>query len=207
MGNTQDVFIDFEDETNGMTLKYWENDKYINSYLNSQSENRGTINISSAIPIIKNILSDFNKRVKILEVGSGNGYNTNMIKNKLSNHIDYLKATDMKVFDKNYYDIEQMLSHEAVNKYGKYIDILLLVSPPPIGFMDYYAIKSYQNIDSRKKKHIIYLGEMGSADGATGMYPYMLENKYWKLKDRKEFKRRELFENDICIKEVFYFTN
>tara|TARA_B110000037_G_C17093522_1_gene495015 strand:+ start:1474 stop:2112 length:639 start_codon:yes stop_codon:yes gene_type:complete len=205
MGNSQSEHIDFEKETNSMTKKFWNEDKYLYNHVNKQYENRGTVNLDTVIPILGNIFNNFNKKINILEVGSGNGFNTKLIYNNLSKYIDELKATDIQIHSPSYFKIEKLKSHDAVYKYGKDIDILMLISPPCIGFMDYYAIKTYELLNSDKDKYVIYIGELGASDGATGMYKYMMEESEWNLIKSVEFSETMLMYGEYCVKEVFLF--
>ena len=111
----------------------------------------------------------------------------------------------MKLFEPSYFPINKLLSHEAVIKYSNSINILMLNSPPCVGYMDYYAIKEYENLNITKNKYIIYIGEMGASDGATGMYSYMFNHKHWKIKHQIEIYTKLTPFGDEVTKELYFF--
>lgn len=149
------------------------------------------------------IVKNNENSLTVLEVGSGNSYNTNLFAEKFDNI--KIIATDLQKFNPNYFQIEQLLSHEAVYKYGSEADILLMISPPCVGFMDYYAIKSYENVESKKEKYLIFVGEMGASDGSEGIYHYLIDGEIWNLVCRNLFHHGTYLFGGNIEKEVFLF--
>ena len=205
---SREEVVDFEKLTENRTKDFWKNvDTKSISY--AQFKNHGTRDVTKALPIISDILKTFfkDKKPDILEVGSGNGYNTKKIYDEIKDSIGSLTATDMIERELTYYDIEKMKSHEAVKKND--CDILLFVSPPPNrNYMDYYAIKEYEESkNDGKDKNIIFVGELGAGDGTSGMYNYMMKHKQWKCKKRVLFRKYELpMGAGTAEREVFYFS-
>ena len=204
---SQEIITDYDQVTNNMKLKFWEDPDYLKHCSNCQNENTGTYNIQTTIPFLqkyfKLIELNMGHKLTILDVGSGNGYNTNLLATTFTD-IKFI-ATDMQKFEPSYYPIEKILSHNAVNKYGALVDIIMLISPPCTGFMDYYAIKHYENISSKKEKYLIIIGELGASDGSEGMYDYLVHKNSWNLINRDIFYEYiDMFGNEM-IKEVFLF--
>ena len=173
--------------TNGRTLKFWEDEEYTKSHFNdgtgiARYMCEATRAISRAINL------EFKKEpLHILEVGSGSGKATKMISDELSKNRDIkLVATDMNKYEPSDYPIEQLLSHDAVKKYGSTIDILFIIRPPPEGYLDYYAIKEYEMIKSSKPKYVLFVGEMGQADGCDEIHDYMHYDSNWNCIDYTE---------------------
>lgn len=81
-------------------------------------------------------------------------------------------ATDL--YDHQYKELEivtNLPSEEAVKKFGEECDLLMLISPVPDNFMDYYAIKEFENFEKvDDKKYVLFFGELGASDGGPGMY-------------------------------------
>ena len=192
--SSQNQIIDLEEATENRTLKPWEIE---NRFLNDT--NQGTVPLDNAFPIIQKILNTFKNHVNILEVGSGNGYNTKKIAEL--NNIASLKATDIYDYKKRYYEVSVESSDDAVKNYIGDIDILLIISPPPNdGYMDYYAIKEYELKSQSSPKYLIFIGELGASDGTTGIYQY-LTNQHKKLSDWVEISN-ELYRLDSRISIV-----
>ena len=120
--SSQNQIIDLEEATENRTLKPWEIE---NRFLNDTDQ--GTVPLDDAFPIIQKILNTFKNHVNILEVGSGNGYNTKKIAEL--NNIASLKATDIYDYKKRYYEVSVESSDCAVKNYIGDIDILLIISP------------------------------------------------------------------------------
>ena len=142
---------------------------------------------------------------KILEVGAGSGWHTKNIISKFS--FLNIISTDYIIPDVCYHKIYRYLSHQAVKEFEGQFHALLLISPPPNIYVDYYAIKEYELQKTKKRKIVIYIGELGASDGGRGMYKYMLENSIWKLIHRKVLKESVDALGGPCIKELFVFTD
>lgn len=203
---SQAIVVDFEEVTQNRTLTPWEDLKKNRCYqLMINEPRRGTVYIKPALPYMKKIFDSFSHPIDILEVGSGNGFNTNIIA-KLKN-INSLTASDVVVYEKSYYDVKNMLSHDAVKAYPGNIDMLLMVSPPPEGFMDYYAIKEYELKLQKNPKYLMILGELGASDGTDGIYQYLISGTQsdWSLISKHDFsKKTDIFGGD-CTKSVYFF--
>ena len=204
--------VDIEKETKNRTLKFWEQENYDTMVHKDFYPNSGTLNDTSILRAFESDLIDvlFPDNVKhenfeILDIGSGNGWH---IKNIMEKY-PFLKitATDYFIPETHYRPILKYLSHEAVKKFEGKFNALMFISPPPMLYVDYYAIKEYELQKSDQKKIIIYIGELGASDGGKGMYKYMLENSYWKLVHRKEiYVGKDIFGGE-SMKEIFVFTN
>ena len=100
---------------------------------------------------------------------------------------------------------DKLPSEKAVIKYGKEVNVLLLISPLPNNYMDYYAIKEFELIGG---KYIVYIGELGASDGGEGMYNYMINESSWKLLSRDLLlKTRDILFGGDVEKEIFLFEN
>ena len=106
-------------------------------------------------------MANFLKGKKVLEVMSGNGFFSRMLKEKGVNLI----STDLYVGNDNPYglvkvldkDIERIDAIEAVEKYGKEVDYVIMSWPPynkPIGSQ---VVKKIKEVCPNVK--IIYIGE------------------------------------------------
>lgn len=142
---------------------------------------------------------------KILEVGAGSGWHTKNIISKFP--FLNIISTDYIIPEVCYYKVDQYLSHQAVKEFEGQFHALLLISPPPNIYVDYYAIKEYELQKTKKRKIVIYIGELGASDGGRGMYKYMLENPIWKLIHRKVLNESVDPLGGPCIKELFVFTD
>ena len=181
LNSSRNEKIDLEVQTQNRTIRFWEQDDYCNSSPNLElAEGQTTLNPS----IISNAVIHiglFIKVVKpsstgILEVCAGNG-----IVAKTLSSLTSVIATDFKLHPFRTYRVEKLLSHEAVEKYMNDPDIaiLLMVSPPPETYSDYYAIKSWER--RPETKYVIFIGELGASDGGRGMYRYMIYDSDWRL--------------------------
>jgi len=205
--------IDFDEKTDKCNINFWVNCK--KNPIWTQEENHGTLFPSSIVCACREIASyfekinnDFTKKLNILEVGSGNGYNTRIINVMLNQVIKTtIIATDLFSYEPSYFNIHSnILSHDAVKKYGNDCNVLMLISPPCHDFMDYYAIKTFEEIND-KEKFIIYIGELGASDGAEGMYNYMMNHDLWKLEHRSLVIKFPDVYGGNTIKEAFIFKS
>ena len=204
--------VDIEKETKNRTLKFWEQENYDTMVFKDFYPNSGTLNDTTILRAFESDLIDvlfpdnvIHENFEILDIGSGNGWH---IKNIMEKY-PFLKiiATDYFIPETHYRPILKYLSHEAVKEYEGKFNALMLISPSPMLYVDYYAIKEYELQKSDQKKIIIYIGELGASDGGKGMYKYMLENSYWKLVHRKEIDVGKDLLGGKLIKEIFVFTN
>lgn len=218
---SRETKTDFESVTKNRTLEFWNDPIYVNKIKLGQIENQGTLprgDIVKACEIIKLFFKEHNiVKPKILEIGSGNGFNTKIIYEELRPFEVEIIATDYVDFNTKYFNVEpNMLSQNAVKKYNGLFDILLLVSPLPFGYMDYYAIKEYELQENSKEKFankfankfVIFIGELGASDGAAGMFKYMLFDSCWKCIYREMIYRE--YKSDFIgfiEKEIFIFSN
>ena len=129
---------------------------------------------------------------------------------------------------------DQLNCVDAVEKYGKTCNVLLLISPPPytersvlnlyendqmgysdklkdLGYGDYYACKDFikqtlENNTDDVPKRIIFIGELGASDGSSGMYKFLMENNSLKLELRELLNgpNKDIFGGSI-FKELFIF--
>lgn len=167
------------------------------------------------------------KTIRVLEVMAGFCTSSKIIYNCLSESvvIESWKCTDLFNYDielENNIEFEQLNSIDAVDKYGKSSNVLLMVSPPPGGgnsdkiidvnsskfevYGDYYACRNYININKEEyDKYIVFVGELGASDGSEGMYNFLIENKNLKLIQRDVvYQSTDVYGGDI-IKELFVF--
>lgn len=221
--------VDFESETKNRTHEFWKGSYY--KYKSKETnEFEGTICKTYMRRVKRYLLDFFGKhpklRVDILEIGGGNGFNTKLVFDSLSElgSLDVPKefkliSTDLFEYETKYYQVESdILSHEAVKKYSGQFNILLMISPMynshgVYSYMDYYAIKEFELIDMKEIKYIIFIGELGASDGTVGMYKYMLESSYWRLIYRNKVNVCEQCIDDYYCdydnieKEFFIFDN
>ena len=209
---SREINCDIEEITNNRTKEFWKDNGYEKDSRRTQDINTGTLDEFTIIKASQ-VINAYVKTIenpKILEIGSGNGYNTRIISNELKKEISNLEfvATDLFAYDPSYFNIETgLLSHDAVKKYEGKFNILLLISPLPHNYMDYYAIKEFENIQIDEPKYIIFIGELGASDGGEGMYQYLLNESCWKLKYRKMLLCSRDILGGTIEKELFIFMN
>lgn len=134
----------------------------------------------------------FPKTNNVLEIMAGNCVASGIIKP----YIDHEKWICTDLFAPS----EELDAIEAVEKYGEWADVLMIISPPPYsqhtnengtlifngGYGDYFACKKFIN-KAKKEKFIIILGELGAGDGTEGIYNYLLEHPKLKLITREQY--------------------
>jgi len=185
-------------ESLDLSNKFYECPSYKTKRFNCQNKNGGTMNLKNTcfIESLTTILEMLDlKHPRILEVASGNGYNTDIVyncvkANMISDAGFSFIATDLLEHQPSFFNVEpNMASEKAVEKYGDTTDVLLLISPPPNVYVDFYAIRTFELIhkdtDPTKQKYVIFFGELGASDGGPGMYNYMINGDTWKLLYRK----------------------
>ena len=202
--------IDIEFNTKNRTDKFYETEEYTQNFLNSQHAQRGTLTFPcNFTELFSELLKEIKKeKLNVLEVGSGNGHNSLIIKNIFENNkrLEKFVATDLLDHESKELDIlTGFPSEEAVKKFGKDTDVLLLVCPPPNCYVDYYAIKEFEETKTNKTKYVIFIGELGASDGGKGMYKYMTEKSKWKTNYRKILKEGLDCFGGEYIKELFLF--
>lgn len=172
MEQSRNNIVDIEQLTKNRTVKFYNDEGYSTPTFAYALDNYDT-KIKQFVKTANSILP---KNSTILEVCSGNGKNTKYIQSLFGKHII---ATDINPFSEeaSYYPVERLSSDQAVAKYGDSCNVLLIISPPPNNYSDYYAIKPFGN---KKGKFVIYFGELGASDGGDGMWNYMMNSGEWK---------------------------
>lgn len=169
--------------------------------------------LESAALIIHNYFLD-KSPLFILEIMAGNGCASEIVCNKLETSLNIEKwtATDIQNLPQSgsILVIPECDSVEAISRYGKTHNTLLMISPPPSsnksdinGYGDYFAIKKWTELDN--SQYIIIVGELGASDGSEGMYGFMMTHPVWKCVERKmAYLGTDMFGGNI-EKEVFIF--
>lgn len=147
-----------------------------------------------------------------LEVGAGNGYNSKILHDALVEASKERKI-EVKYVATDLYEhpcrglavLPDLPSDKAVEKFGADSDILILMSPPNGIYMDYYAIFPFQ-AQSKRPRFLLFVGELGAADGGLGMHYFLLGPKsQWTLVSRTLVeKHTDIFGGD-CEKEALLF--
>lgn len=230
--NTRDLnvkLIDNIDQYENIVKKNWkESIKDIANYISKGKSTLPTISMIKAGQIIGQFLLtclNLNKLtgpIKIIEPLAANGVASKNIFNEIKSKINDLiyVASDIQnlshLMDSNSYDVEFDIDCvDSINKHQEGSEILLLVSPPPYsydpnsgiepnGFVDYFAIKQWTRLN---KKILIYIGEMGSSDGTSGMYHYMMNHPIWKLKFSKVLVESPDIFGRMIQKEIYIYFN
>jgi hypothetical protein len=213
--------VDIEKATKNRTVRFWEEPKY-----NPHRYEETTLETFTLERANKHLADVDLPKLKILEVCAGSGIASNIV---LPN-ADIIK-TDL--FESVSNNVIACDSKTAVEKYGNDCNALLLISPPPNVYADYYAIRTFEelNIDKIKnnsaeeksteqttiteiksteekntKKYLIYIGELGASDGGDGMYQYLLgDDTKWNLMHRAMLSLGKDGFGGNCEKELFVF--
>jgi hypothetical protein len=204
IGSTRDEEIDLEKATNNRTYEFWKANEFQNYNKMMAVRYQEKPPIEQIVSTVKQYIQEQQlEKSTILEIGSGDGFKTKIFQQSWTIPII---ATDILELTPSYYNVEKMPSHEAVKKYDGKFDILLMVYPLPGVYMDYYAIKEFElSKNSSKPKHLIYVGELGAADGGPGMYNYLLNHADWKLQKRVVFDAfKDIFDMPSA-REIFIF--
>ena len=164
-------------------IKNWTESNIIDRTQTRRSSCLSKNTIKAAYVFIKQYLISITEiqSLSILEIFSGNCVASIDIFNELkpeswvctdiTRYHDNLNLKRNMIFDK-------LNTIEAIQKYGKSANILIMVSAP-FGdhYADYYACNDFiQQAQSLyyvgKPKYIIFIGELGASDGSNGMYKY-----------------------------------
>lgn len=137
----------------------------VNSRCDRQVPESGTQPVEKAIPfflkVLQMITTMLQAKPTILEVGAGNGWNTEKLQK-----VSGLKwtATDIQKHEPSYCPIDILSAKEAISEVPW--NTLLMVSPTPNVPWSLNAIKHAMKI----KDHffLIFFGEMGHSDGSPG---------------------------------------
>jgi hypothetical protein len=173
----------------------------------------------------------------ILEVGAGNCRASRILMSHMASLVDQWICTDIIAWVPSPVTVSDLVfdpvhAVDAVAKYGRACDVLLMVCPSPPrsksrsghaleGFSDYYSVvdfiaQSYstakQNdaLQPRPTPHstpriIIFIGELGVADGSPGMYKFMLAHPQLVLRRREIILSGMIGPYDKIEREVFIF--
>ena len=182
---SRSTFVDLEQETKNRTIEFWKDEDFKPfQFLNTMTLGENAIKKASHLICQVIIKEKIHVPLQILEVGSGSGLASKILTDHLTeqkiNHTIIKTDIAQNEFLKTQSIETCVLSHDAVKKYGMTSNILLLISPPPKCYMDYYAIKEYE-LQPGDEKYVIYIGELGASDGGEGMYLYMKKNSIWDL--------------------------
>jgi len=184
--------------------------------VNCQNVTRSTmecLTLKHAGKDIKSFLVKSNSTLRILEIGAGNRVATALVTSEFIDCIDSLTTTDILNFDSQYSNIQfdVLNSVEAVKKYGRGVNTLLIIAPYPADLndqescSDYYACKDFISQTLTEGKLIIFIGELGASDGTCGMYLYLMDNPRLELLSRTpiHFYKHEMLGQ--VEKELFIF--
>ena len=215
MGNSslrlsRNCVVDLEKITKNRTIDFYSSDAFLKKDINCQYKDRGTVNID--LDVFKKSFIDMVKKtglskINILEVGSGNGHNSLFVKSLIEKDLKVdltFIATDLQEHPDQEMKIHKLPAEKAVQKHGNESNVLLLISPPPNCYMDYYAIKEFESSKS-DPKYIIYFGELGASDGGNGMYQYMMNLSKWSLLQREMIYDAKDSLGGPLEKELFLF--
>lgn len=182
--HSRSAFFDLEQRTKNRTVEFWKSPDFKPfQFLDTITLGENAIKKAS-IALCRVIKEKIPTPLRILEVGAGSGLASKIMIDQLTEYkIDHaILKTDMAENESlKAAGIETgLLSHDAVKKYGTQSDMLLLISPPPKCYMDYYAIKEFE-LQPGDEKYVVYIGELGASDGGEGMYLYMMKDSIWDL--------------------------
>lgn len=158
-------------------------------------------------------------KLNVLEVFAGNCQASKVFIEEAKPLIGRWICTDIAKYtienNKNTFTFDQLHAVAAVDKYGADADILLMICPPytsygsetQIGgdsYADYYACYDFiaQARRVSEPKFIVFVGEVGGADGSSGMYKYLLCNKDLDVKLRVEVNQAADIFGGICSREL-----
>jgi hypothetical protein len=184
----------------------------LHDYKNLHFNQGGPFLDESCLIIAGQKIGEFFKNISfephILEVCAGNGKSSFIIRIEILNFIDCpMISTDLYHYDNidsSHIVNSNIDSSNAVDLYGEDTNTLLLVSPPPGFYVDYFAISKWEKLSG--ERYILYLGELGASDGGEGMYKYMLESPIWKLELRYMLSKNVDCFGSPVEKELFIFS-
>lgn len=216
-------------ETRKRIMSSWTSENILSSILNSSQGKKAESTLCLATITKAGILiSDYfsshqqdTKNIRILEVMAGNCVSSSYVYEKLSEFKCTWVATDMITYPTRIQSIPFVECNpvEAVSKFGKLSDILLMISPTPcsssidepdkkdLGYADYYASSDFiEQTKPGENKHIIIVGELGASDGSEGMYNYLMKHINLELVVREMiYEGKDTFGGNI-EKELFIFA-
>jgi len=207
---SRDMVCDLKSVTMNGTIDFYSSQSFLKRKQNNQIKGCGTIDIDNDVfkkAFINIIKLTGLTNLNILEVGSGNGHNSLFVKTLIEKELKInptFIATDLQEHSDQEMKILKLSSERAVRHYGDKSNILLLISPPPNCYMDYYAISEFESSTS-DPKYIIYFGELGASDGGVGMYQYMMNLSKWNLVQRDMIYKMTDSYGGPLEKELFLF--
>ena len=223
------------DDYRELIKSYWNSTKYQDNVVNNAEHT--TIDIDKLI-YAGYLLSNYfhnNKftTINILEIGCGSGLASRIIYEQLTskNNINMISTELQSTGDTSHNNIHfeyGIDSIDAVQKYGEYCNVLMMISPPPGGletsyikspaditsdnafYMDYFAVNDFYHM---KKKlfhdlYVVIIGELGASDGTIGIYKYFFDqDSIWTNIYKKDIdKYKDMFGCD-CTKTLYIFKN
>jgi hypothetical protein len=200
--------INVDEINRQMNTPVWTSPKYKDFYFNQGGPFLRPETLYKAGENIGDFFKSISFTPHILEVCAGNGNSSFIILQEILKKFSCtIISTDLYNYDNNNsshivksnYD-----SGKAVDSFGIDTNTLLLISPPPGMYADYFAISKWEKLPGTR--FILYVGELGASDGGEGMYRYMMESTIWKL----DFRNMLSFDNDMfggrVEKELFIFS-
>ena len=182
--HSRSAFFDLEQRTKNRTVEFWKSPEFKPfQYLDTMTLGENAIKKASHL-LGQAIKEKIPVPLRILEVGSGSGLASKIMTDHLTEQKIYHTIIKTDMADEESLKTQGIetgiLSHNAVKKYGMASNMLLLISPPPKCYMDYYAIKEFE-LQEGDEKYVVYIGELGASDGGEGMYLYMKKDSIWDL--------------------------
>lgn len=193
-------------ETNFCNEQFWLEPDYKDEFFNHEGPFMSEQAVRDAGICSGCYFKNIQTKIKILEIGAGNGKNSKVFITNFANKVENVeyKGTDLFSYPNPEMEVESGLdSKTAVERYGADRNVLLMISPPPKVYVDLYAIRPFELMDG--VRYLIFVGELGASDGGEGMYNYLMTHPVWKLEERKMLVRsRDIF-GGPCEKELFIF--
>lgn len=180
----------------------------------SQNDGKPTLTVETLEKAGRALRKHFGTRkLSVLEVFAGNCVAGQVVYNYL--RVSSWLYTDIEKYHRSVDPFNQLDCVDAVRLFGPRADLLLMISPPypdevvgstlNHGYGDYYACKDFiDQTDSDKKKHIVFIGELGASDGSPGVYKYLLQHRRLKLSLRHLIYKTENAFGPL-EKELFVF--
>jgi len=183
--------------------------------------------------IVHDVLANYFGQIKIniLEIGSGNGNSSTVLtqgicpsdmicvkndiicrdtKHVLPPIISKLKLCINNIIKSDPFNddntIHKLFADEAVIKFGKDSNALLLLQPPPnYTYVDFVAIFEWNKLHANDESYIIFVGDIGTFDGTNGIDKY-LEMSGWNLNIRCKLLSYHLSNVEI-IKSLYIYSH